>query len=34
VYVVLNSEWEGVEVKLKKLLGIPLKEVMHKVAEK
>ena len=33
VYVILNSEWVEVDIRLKKLLGLPLKPVMHKVAE-
>ena len=33
VYVVLNSDWETVEVKLKKVLGLDLKRKVHKVAE-
>ena len=33
VYVVLNSDWEQIDVKLKKILGISLRAKVHKVAE-
>jgi RimJ/RimL family protein N-acetyltransferase len=33
LYVMLNSEWVDVDIRLKKLLGLPLQPVMHKVAE-
>ena len=32
LYVMLNSEWVDVDVRLKRLLGLPLKPIMHKVA--
>jgi RimJ/RimL family protein N-acetyltransferase len=32
-YVLLNSDWEELEVKFKKYLGISLKPKMHKIAE-
>ena len=33
VYVILNSDYEQIEVKLKKILGIDIRAKMHKVAE-
>ena len=33
VYVVLNSDWETIDVKLKKVLGLDLRKKVHKVAE-
>jgi hypothetical protein len=33
LYVLLNSEWTEADQGLKKLLGLPLREQLHKVAE-
>lgn len=33
LYSLLNSDWEEVEAQLKKLLGLPLRPVMHKIGE-
>jgi hypothetical protein len=33
LYVLLNSQWDEEERKLKVYLGIPLKQVQHKIAE-
>jgi hypothetical protein len=33
VYVILNSDWDQISVKLKSILGINLRDKMHKVAE-
>lgn len=33
VYVLLNSDWDTINVKLKKILGIDLRKKVHKVAE-
>ena len=33
VYLILNSDWDQISVKLKNILGINLRDKMHKVAE-
>jgi hypothetical protein len=33
VYVILNSDWDQISVKLKSILGLNLRDKMHKVAE-
>jgi hypothetical protein len=33
VYVTLNSDWDQINIKLKKVLGLGLTKKMHKVAE-
>lgn len=33
VYVTLNSDWDQINIKLKKILGLGLGKKMHKVAE-
>lgn len=33
LYVILNSEWQEVEIKLKKLLGFSIRKATHHIAE-
>ena len=33
VYVLLNSDWDQINIRLKKILGLDLNKKMHKVAQ-